>query len=314
MGITNLVEFLILLFVLLAIALISKAARRRSSGRRTFIQKSPDEELSGLPKKQLEQSSTLFSSTLFAPKGELGERAVATELSLLNKDNPEECAKEYLIINDLLLVDGMSSAQIDHVVVSQYGVFVIETKTMSGTISGSLASEYWEQSLGGNLYKFLNPILQNAGHINAIRRILDDRSSSIPICSIIAFSQDADLNFDNKFIVHFDEVASLIASFKRIRLPKGVVTGIYKKLSEENETNPEVRKKHIEQAQQRKAYAHELIKRNICPRCGGSLVIRTGKKGQFYGCSSYPRCRFTLPLSKDEDRIRQYSYSPRHRW
>lgn len=31
----------------------------------------------------------------------------------------------------------------------------------------------------------------------------------------------------------------------------------------------------------------------ICPVCGGELVLRKGKFGMFYGCSSFPRCRFT---------------------
>lgn len=42
-------------------------------------------------------------------------------------------------------------------------------------------------------------------------------------------------------------------------------------------------------------------KKQICPKCGGSLVIRTTKKGsnagtQFYGCSNYPNCRFTKDI------------------
>ena len=38
----------------------------------------------------------------------------------------------------------------------------------------------------------------------------------------------------------------------------------------------------------------ENIKNNICPRCNGSLVLKNGKYGQFYGCSNYPKCNFTL--------------------
>ena len=37
-----------------------------------------------------------------------------------------------------------------------------------------------------------------------------------------------------------------------------------------------------------------------CPRCGSALVLRTARRGskrgsRFYGCSSYPQCRFTRP-------------------
>lgn len=31
----------------------------------------------------------------------------------------------------------------------------------------------------------------------------------------------------------------------------------------------------------------------FCPKCGGELRRRSGKFGQFYGCSNYPQCRFT---------------------
>lgn len=308
-------EYYLVIAILLAILLVSRLLRRRAS-RKSSRSSSISSGYRGITydSSGISSGSSIIQpwqwrpSTWFTPKGELGERAIAKELALLNNKVNENETPEYLIINDLLLVNNGYSTQIDHVVISQYGVFVIETKTMSGTISGSLDSEYWGQFLGGNLYKFRNPVLQNAGHINAIRRVIDDRSCSIPICSIIAFSTDADLNIDNKFIVHFREVAPLITSYREVRLPMGVVKGIYKKLSEENDTDPQVREKHIEQAQQKKAYSHELIKRNICPRCGGSLVIRTGKKGQFYGCTNYPHCRFTLPLSKDEDQIRAYRY------
>ena len=69
-------------------------------------------------------------------KGYLGEKSVATILSLLPSD-------KYKIINDLLIeVDGRT-IQIDHLVVSIYGIFVIETKNYKGRITGSDNSDYW---------------------------------------------------------------------------------------------------------------------------------------------------------------------------
>ena len=32
---------------------------------------------------------------------------------------------------------------------------------------------------------------------------------------------------------------------------------------------------------------------NSCPRCGDKLVIRNGSRGKFYGCNSFPKCRYT---------------------
>ena len=38
----------------------------------------------------------------------------------------------------------------------------------------------------------------------------------------------------------------------------------------------------------------------VCPECGGALVKRSGKYGDFLGCSHYPECHFTVPLDKAE--------------
>jgi len=36
-----------------------------------------------------------------------------------------------------------------------------------------------------------------------------------------------------------------------------------------------------------------------CPKCNSFLVIRLGKFGRFYACSSFPKCRYTEPLEKN---------------
>lgn len=35
------------------------------------------------------------------------------------------------------------------------------------------------------------------------------------------------------------------------------------------------------------------ILEKICPECGGKMVLRNGKYGQFYGCENYPKCKHT---------------------
>ena len=34
-----------------------------------------------------------------------------------------------------------------------------------------------------------------------------------------------------------------------------------------------------------------------CPECGGELMHRHGKFGEFISCSNYPKCRFTKPVT-----------------
>jgi len=74
---------------------------------------------------------------LFMPriKGFFGEKSVSFFLSRLDET-------KYMVINDIMLQVGSKTTQIDHVVVSNYGVFVIETKNYKGWIIGNEFDEY----------------------------------------------------------------------------------------------------------------------------------------------------------------------------
>jgi len=37
-----------------------------------------------------------------------------------------------------------------------------------------------------------------------------------------------------------------------------------------------------------------------CPKCGAPLIIRLGRFGKFYGCSAWPKCKYTKPLEKEK--------------
>ena len=128
-------------------------------------------------------------------KGRRGEKQVAALLSLLPKD-------KYKVINDLLIQRGGYSTQIDHVVVSVYGVFVIETKYYRGWIYGGENSEYWTKNVYGHKYDLRNPLWQNEGHIKAVSRLLDD-PGLVPIYSIVAFSSQAKLKVDRSLPVMY---------------------------------------------------------------------------------------------------------------
>ena len=86
-----------------------------------------------------------------AQKGKRGEKQVTGRL---RKGLPDE----YRILDDIYLPlpDG-TTTQIDHIVVSQYGVFVVETKTYSGWIFGDEKSKEWTQSIYHKKSRFQNP-------------------------------------------------------------------------------------------------------------------------------------------------------------
>lgn len=96
---------------------------------------------------------------------------------------------EYAIISDLLLPnDGpMRTSQIDHLIVSPYGIFCIETKSHKGWISASKARRLFTQIIYKNKYPISpNPVEQNIGHIKTVNALLGDKLRA-PIINIVVF-------------------------------------------------------------------------------------------------------------------------------
>lgn len=124
---------------------------------------------------------TVFEAKI---KGYLGEKAVTVVLSGL----PEE---QYRILNDVMLRTEHGTTQIDHVVVSVYGIFVIETKNYKGWITGSEFGDYWTKNMYGKKYTFRNPLKQNYAHVKALEEKIElSEDKFIPS---VAFSGNSDI-------------------------------------------------------------------------------------------------------------------------
>jgi hypothetical protein len=100
-------------------------------------------------------------------KGWFGERAVARSLSRLDPNL-------YNTFHDLYLPrpDGKGSTQIDHIVVSPFGVFVIETKNYKGWIFGDAKQSQWTQQIYRKKSRFQNPLHQNHLHVSSLMEFL----------------------------------------------------------------------------------------------------------------------------------------------
>lgn len=224
---------------------------------------------------------------LLPSKGALGEMRVAHILKKL----PEE---SYTVINNLLIQNHGHTSQIDHIVISVYGIFVIETKTYKGWIYGGEKSEYWTQNIYGNKYQLRNPIHQNYGHIKALKNILHEYPD-IPYISIIAFSRQASIGVSSDTpVLYWNQILPFISQFQNQVLTERqthIITGL---LLASNKDSKKNRKEHVQTVRRNIQMREEAIDSGKCPRCGGYLVRRQGKYGTFYGCSNYPKCKFTL--------------------
>lgn len=95
-------------------------------------------------------------------KGDLGENKINMILS--NLGNLYEVKYDVRV----------GRAQIDHIVIKDKIIFVIETKRWSGRIIGNKNDDEWQQILGGNSYWCRNPIKQNEYHIQQLKKIYPD--------------------------------------------------------------------------------------------------------------------------------------------
>ena len=143
-------------------------------------------------------------------KGKFGERKIAKILSKLDP-------AVYHVMNDIMLSDGIrGTTQIDHVVFSVYGIFVIETKYYSGWIFGDFNSKRWCQSIYGVRSYFQNPYRQNYKHICCLSGL-----TGVPINSfvqVVAFTGNCSVRTIEKlpksFVTTGDELCKFILSHK----------------------------------------------------------------------------------------------------
>ncbi len=217
--------------------------------------------------------------------GARGERAIEGSLSRLSPI-------DYRVVNNLLFRSGTRTVQIDHVIVSRYGIFVIETKNYKGWILGHENSKYWTQCLYRSKYKFYNPIRQNNGHIQALSRKLNIVTSHF--ISIVVFLEQADIKVEtSQNVIYRRELKNVIRRYRDQLLSDSQVEEIYGLICSMSINDEQAYQNHAVNICLSQEAQREKIRKGVCPKCGRQLLLRRGKYGKFYGCAGYPNCRFT---------------------
>ncbi|GAA0591149.1 hypothetical protein GCM10009001_03980 [Virgibacillus siamensis] len=235
-------------------------------------------------------------------KGALGEWQVRRLLQKLDTE-------KYTLYDDLYLTrDDGRTVQIDHVVTSAFGVFVIETKHYNGWIFGKETQQNWTQVIYKRKEKLYNPIWQNYGHIQTLKSSLNKEDMK-SVFSIIAFSDQSTLkiedNFKNARVIQFRQLIDVIkASHVRV-INEAELTEINRTMGSlvitDKKAKKKIKKQHVQSIKRERKQTGRTTKKklrqNICPKCGGELSVKNGKYGAFYGCSNFPKCRFTGKVS-----------------
>lgn len=233
-------------------------------------------------------------------KGKKGEMKVHDVIAKLPND--------YVKYDDVVLKTSWGTTQIDHVVVSRYGVFVIETKNYRGDIYGSDEKEEWKQVIVTPVRyqrkfwkeytyvtknKMYNPVKQCQTHINALKKTVG--WNDMPAVLLVVFTGDANLSkvWTKHHVIYIENLEQVITGYTEVVMNDSDVLRVCDAIEHNNVRDTVDERTHVRNIQQVVSQKNLKIANGICPKCGGKLVQRNGRYGTFYGCSNYPQCRFT---------------------
>jgi len=228
---------------------------------------------------------TLLKSAWF--KGIFGEFIVNLSAKLfLDKE------KYHLIKNVTLPTEG-GSTQIDHIIVSKYGVFVVETKNMKGWIFGSSNQKMWTQKIYKHSSKFQNPLHQNYKHTKTLESLLglnEEQTFSVIVFvgnSTFKTEMPENVTYGKGYIRFIKSKSQLVLTESKVKEITGKIEA--GRLTPSFTTNRE-HVKHV------KTIVEKKENNQSCPKCGEAMILREVKKGQnignkFWGCSGFPKCR-----------------------
>jgi restriction system protein len=226
-------------------------------------------------------------------KGIAGEFFINLRFSLsLDKE-------KYHLIKNVTLPTENGTTQIDHIIVSEFGVFVIETKNMKGWIFGSQNQKTWTQKIYKKSYQFQNPLHQNYKHLKTLQSLLSLRNDQI--FSVVAFVGGC--TFKTEMPENVTKGKNCIRFIKSKYIPvltQQEANTIYDKIcSGRLKPSYKTNREHIAHV---KSVVTQKNTAQRCPKCNNSMVLREVKKGEnsgnkFWGCSTYPKCRGTVNSS-----------------
>ena len=201
--------------------------------------------------------------------------------------------------HDVIIPSSHGTTQIDHILVSPFGVFVVETKNYKGWIYGSADQSSWIQVVYKSKYKFQNPLRQTYRHKKVLSKYLGVEESTIQ--PVISFVGDVEFKTELPSNVLRSGLSSYIKQFEEVVFSDDEIERITGLLSDVQSESKISKSEHIQSLKERHS------SNTICPKCGSDLVIKEVKQGerkglQFFGCSSYPRCRFTKKITQESER------------
>ncbi len=241
-----------------------------------------------------------------------GEKEIAFELKNANIG--------MYVLHDITIVYEDLKAQIDYVIITKGYTYLVECKNLLGDITvdnqGQFMRSYevkgkkikegiyspytqavrhkevlkkgwlskrnmlqvmlWEKSFENLWYKPLVVLSNSKCLLNTKAAPIDIKKNTIRVDQLVSYIKRDLERYDHDMYSSKKNMTELAESF----LKDNVEDEYYDIVSRYQ--------KEIENVKE------EKNDEKICPKCGGKLVARKGQYGEFYGCSNFPKCRYTL--------------------
>ncbi len=200
--------------------------------------------------------------------------------------------RTYRRLHNVTLNTPDGTTQVDHVFLSPYGIFVLETKNMSGWIFGNEKQAQWTQRFRKRSFKFQNPLRQNYKHLKALEATLgvnpEHLHSVITFVGGSTFKTEVPANVTQGigFIRYIKSFQQAVFSEAEVAvLEQALQTG-------RRAPTLATHREHVQNLKRRSDPSDE----RQCPKCGGALLIRTVKSGakagqQFWDARRFSKCQ-----------------------
>jgi hypothetical protein len=196
--------------------------------------------------------------------------------------------KDYRQIRHVPLPAGKG---VDRIIVSPYGVFVVDTQRMTGGIYGGAVQKAWVQEVGKRKHAFPNPLGEVDRQARMVAAML--RLEAGKVFPVVVF-------VGSRFATSMPANVTRAGGYVRYLKSKTVPVL----------TKSEVAR-ILHQIEERLAYARQGDPKiddaaKACPQCGSPMVLRDAKKGdgagrRFWVCSTFPTCRSAIELKPGPD-------------
>jgi restriction system protein len=207
--------------------------------------------------------------------------------------------QNYHLIKNVTLPTDDGSTQIDHIIVSKYGVFVVETKNLKGWIFGGANQKIWTQKIFRHSNKFQNPLHQNYKHVKTLESLLG--LNDFQIFSVVVFVGDSTFKTEMPENVTYGRgYIRYVKSKTKIVLTQPEVFEIKNRIESGRMANTfRTNREHVKHV---KNIVSNRETSKTCPKCGNLMILREAKQGQqmekkFWGCSNFPKCRSIVNIA-----------------